>query len=319
MSLIRKLAVVIMAMVILVPAAAIWAAGKNYIIAVIPKGESHAYWKSVEIGAKKAGKELGCTVIFKGPAQESDRAQQIELVEGYISENVSGICLAPLDSDALVDPVAMAKRNNIPVVIFDSALKGTPGKDFLSFVATDNYKGGQMAGDELARELGDKGKVVMLRYAVGSASTEQREKGFLDAIAKHPQIQVIEKDRYGGATLNEAQRNAENMLDRIQLADGIFCPNESTTQAMMNVLSDNGMAGKKKFVGFDTSEALIKGLKEGQIQALVAQNPKFMGYTSVKTLVDHLNGQSVPATIDTGCMLVTPENLNTPKVQELLK
>ncbi|HEX3355984.1 MAG TPA: substrate-binding domain-containing protein, partial [Tepidisphaeraceae bacterium] len=270
-------------------------------IAVIPKGESHAYWKSVKAGVDKAAAETGCVPIWKGPPREDDRSSQIGLVEQYVSDGgVNGICLAPLDASALVDPVGEANKKNIPVLIFDSALKGEAGKDFISFVATDNHAGGAIAGEELARVLGGKGKVVMLRYAVGSASTEQREAGFLEAIAKHPDITMIEKDRFGGATLDEAQKNAENLLDKLKDCDGIFCPNESSTQAMMNVLKDNGLAGKKKFVGFDTSVALLGGLKDGTIEGLVAQNPTYMGYMAVKTMVAHLKGEKVPVSIDTG-------------------
>src|SRR5207247_1800967 len=143
----------------------------------------------------------GVNIIWKGPPKENDRSDQIGLVEQYVADGVSGICLAPLDSAALVDPVTMANKKHIPVVIFDSALKGTAGKEFVSFVATDNKKGGMIAGEELARLLGGKGKVVMMRYAPGSASTDEREKGFLEAMAKNPGIEMIEKDRYGGATL----------------------------------------------------------------------------------------------------------------------
>jgi ribose transport system substrate-binding protein len=291
---------------------------KNYTIAVIPKGESHSFWKSVHNGADKAAREFGATLIWKGPPKEDDRSQQIGLVEQYVSEGVSGICLAPLDGNALIDPVHLANRKKIPVVIFDSPLNGKAGEDFVALTATDNHKGGMMAGEEMARLLNGKGKVALLRYAVGSTSTEAREKGFLDAIAKHPDIQVIEKDRYAGATLNEAQKNAENMLDKIRAADGVFCPNESSTQGMLNVLRDNNLTGKKKFVGFDTSSALLGGLKDGDIQALVAQNPTNMGYTAVKTMVDHLNGKQVPTVVDTGCALVTKETINKPEVQAII-
>jgi ribose transport system substrate-binding protein len=287
-------------------------------IAVIPKGESHSFWKAVHTGAEKAAKETGVEIVWKGPPREDDRSQQIGLVEGYVSEGIDGICLAPLDANALVDPVMLAKQKKIPVVLFDSALKATPGEDYVSLVATDNHKGGEMAGEEMARLLGGKGKVVLLRYAVGSASTEQREQGFLDAIAKHPDIELIEKNHYAGATLNEAQKNSENLLDKLREADGIFCSNESATQGMLNVLRDNGLAGKKKFVGFDTSAALLSALNAGDIQALVAQNPTHMGYLAVKTMVAHLNGEKVPTYIDTGCALVTPESIQTKEVQNIL-
>ena len=287
-------------------------------VAVIPKGTTHLHWKSVEIGAKKAGDEFGVNVIWKGPLTENDVAQQIGLVEQFTQEGVAGIAVAPLDANQLRRPVQQAAAKKIPVVIFDSALSGEVGKDYISYVATDNRKGGVLGGEELARLLGGKGKVVMIRYAVGSASTDEREAGFLSVMEKHPGINLIEKDRYSGATVGEAQRNAENMIDKLREADAIFCPNESSTQGMLNVLKANGLAGKKIFVGFDASPALVAAMKNGEINALVAQNPLQMGYDTVRVLAAHLKRQTVEKSVDTGCALVTKENLDTPEVKKVL-
>src|SRR5687768_673540 len=137
-------------------------------IAVIPKGTSHVFWQSIRAGAERAGKELGVNIIWRGPLREDDRASQVAEVEGFITRGVSGIVLAPLDEVALVGPVSAASRAKIPVVIFDSALKGD---QYVSFVATDNRRGGQMAGEGLAGMIKNRGKIVVLRYAEGSAST----------------------------------------------------------------------------------------------------------------------------------------------------
>src|SRR6266508_6977394 len=128
-------------------------------IAVIPKGTTHVFWQSIHAGAAKAAQELGATIIWRGPLREDDRDSQVSEVEGFVSRGVAGIVLAPLDEAALAPPVADAKRRGIPVVVIDSGLKGD---DFVSFVATDNRKGGALAGDHLAGLLHDTGKVVML-------------------------------------------------------------------------------------------------------------------------------------------------------------
>jgi ribose transport system substrate-binding protein len=287
-------------------------------IAVVPKGTTHAFWNSVEAGARRAEKELGIEIVWKGPQKENDRAQQISIVESFITEGISGIVLAPLDDAALVAPVRQAASRKIPVVIFDSALRGEAGRDFVSFVATDNRKGGHMGGQELARLLNGKGKIVLLRYAEGSASTMEREAGFLEAIAEHPGLTLIESSRYAGPTIAEAQTVAMNMLDRLKEADGIFCPNESSTFGMLLALRQNGLAGRVKFVGFDTSSNLIDGLRKGEIHALVAQNPTRMGYEGVKLLVAHIRGERVPQRVDTGVELVTAENLDTEPIKALL-
>lgn len=297
------------------------AADKKYTIAVIPKGTTHEFWKSVHAGAMKASQETGAEIIWKGPLKEDDRQSQIDTVDNFINRKVDGIVLAPLDDSALRKPVRDAKNANIPVVIFDSALKGS---DWTSFVATDNHKGGEMAGEELARLLGDKGRVVILRYAEGSASTMQREQGFLDAIKKHPNIKVVRDNVYGGATTESAYQASENMLAPLKKGDGsldidgIFACNESTTFGMLRALQEGGWAGKVKYVGFDASAKLVDALKDGQINGLIVQNPFNMGYLGVKTIVDKLNGKDVEKHIDTGATLVTKENMEQPDVKELL-
>jgi len=292
------------------------AAGEK--IAVIPKGTTHSFWKSVEAGARKAGAELGAEIIWKGPLKEDDRAAQIAVVQQFVSSGVSAIVLAPLDDTALRNPVRSAGEHNIPVVIFDSALKGEAGKDFISFVATNNRRGGELGGEELARLLGGKGKVVLLRYAEGSASTAEREAGFLSVMKRYPGITLIVDNRYGGATISSAQDASMNLIDKVREADGIFCPNESSTQGMLLALRQTGLAGSKTFVGFDTSSFLLAALAKGEIQGLVAQNPTRMGYLGVTTAVKHLRGEKVEAAVDTGCVLVTKENRHTPEVEAVV-
>lgn len=287
-------------------------------IAVIPKGTTHVFWKSVEAGARKAGQELDLNIVWKGPLKENDRAQQIALVEQFVSENVAGIVLAPLDDRALLRPVRRAAESNIPVVIIDSGLQGEAGRDFASFVATDNRRGGRLAGEHLVKLLGGRGKVVLLRYQVGSASTTNREEGFLEVVSEHPGIEILVDNQYAGATAGEAIQKSQELLDSLRAADGIFCPNESSTQGMLVTLRKNNLAGSIKFVGFDASEELLAALKQGEIHGLVVQNPFGMGYDGVYAIHRVLQGEEIAHRIDTGVELVTAENLNDPNIQHLL-
>ena len=287
-------------------------------IVVIPKGTTHVFWKSVEQGARQAGKDLGVTVTWKGPLQENDRAQQIQIVQQFVSQGVDGLVLAPLDHAALVRPVQAAGEKKIPVVIFDSALDGTAGKDFVSFVATDSERAGRMGGEQLAGLMGNKGDVVLLRYMVGSASTDARESGFLSAIKADTAMRVVVDNRYAGATTGEAKTAALNMIDQIKAAGGVFCPNESSTYGMLLALRQAGLVGKVKFVGFDASPPLVEALRKGEIDALVVQDPKNMGYKAVEALVKHIRGEQVEPRIDTGAVIVTKENMDTPEVKRLL-
>ena len=291
-------------------------------IAVIPKGTTHVFWQSIHAGAEKAAQELGVSIIWRGPLREDDRSSQVNEVQGFITRGVSGIVLAPLDDSALAPPVADAKRAGIPVVVIDSGLKGD---DYVSFVATDNRKGGRLAGEHLASLLKGSGKVILLRYAEGSESTVQREEGFLEAIGAHKGIEVVSSNQYGGADVEGAYKKSEALLSRYKLPDGrfgidgIFTPNESTTLAMLRVLEGNGWAGQVKFIGFDASDSLVKGLSDAHIDGLVLQDPVNMGYLGVKTMVSHLRGTPVEKRIDTGVRLVTREHMNDPENRELLR
>jgi len=299
------------------------AADSAYTIAVIPKGTTHEFWKSVNAGAVKAQRELTAQgteveVIWKGPLREDDRDQQIQVVENFMARHVSAIVLAPLDFQALVRPVHNAARAKVPVVVIDSDLKSD---EYVSFVATDNYKGGQLAGERMGSLLGGSGKVILLRYAVGSASTEAREAGFLDVLkTKFPAITLISSDQHAGATREMAYQVSQNLLNRFgREVNGIFCPCEPPTIAMTKALRDLGLAGGKvKMVGFDAGSQSVTDMKNGDVQGLVVQNPLLMGYLGVVTAVKHLKGQPVEKRIDTGVVLVTPENMNEPQIKELL-
>lgn len=296
--------------------------GKKLTIAVIPKGTTHEFWKSVQAGSIKAARELSAQgqeveVIWKGPLREDDREQQIQVVEGFISQGVNGIVLAPLDNHALARPVEEAKGAGVPTVIIDSALESN---SITSFVATDNRKGGQLAADRLGQLLNGKGKVLVLRYAEGSASTQDREEGFIEELkTKYPGIEIVSSDQYAGATRDTAKRASENLLNRFgDDVQGIFTPNESTTAGMLLALQDIGKAGKVMFVGFDASDPFLEAMRKNQLHGIVVQNPLNMGYLGVRTMVESLQGKPVEKRIDTGVTIITPDNLNAPEVQSLL-
>lgn len=292
-------------------------------IAVVPKGTTHEFWKAVNAGAFKARDELRAggrpiEVIWKGPLKEDDRDQQVQTVENFMTRRVSGIVLAPLDSQALARPVASAVQAGIPVVIIDSDLKSDRQ---VSFVATDNVKGGVMAARRLGALLGGQGNVILLRYAVGSASTEQREAGFLDTLkAEFPGIRIISADQRAGATRESAYQVAQNLLNRFgHEVNGVFAPNETSTIAMTKALRDRGLAGGQvKMVGFDAGSLEIADLRSGDLQGLVVQDPLRMGYLGVMTLVDHLDGKPVPQRVETTVTLVTRENMDEPAIRDLL-
>ncbi len=295
------------------------AGGKKYRLAVIPKGTTHEFWKSVHAGALQAAEEAGNVSIFwKGPLLENDRNGQISVVEDFIVKQVDGIILAPLDSQALIDSVLHATETGIPVVIFDSALADE--KPIVSYVATDNYAGGKLAAQTLAKALDGKGNVILLRYNPGSESTEQREQGFLETLASEfPDIRVISSDQYAGTTPESAFTKATEVLDKFRdRVNGIFAVCEPNATGTLGALRELNLAGQVKFVAFDPNTDLIDGLEKSHVDGILLQDPVTMGYQAVKQMLAHLEGKEVDKRVKTGEYVATPDNHQDEEIQRLL-
>lgn len=290
--------------------------GSQRRIAVIPKGTTHIFWESIRRGAERAGAEAGAKIFWNGPEREGNREMQIQIVEDFITQKVSGIVLAPIDDKALVPSVEKIFDANIPCIVIDS---GIDTDKYISFIATDNYKGGVLAAERMGKILKGKGKIVVVKYAPGSASTTKRENGFINTIKENfPEIEIVDT-KYGMDTVETSLQATEDLLTKNAELDGLFACNESTSVGALRALQSQGHAGKMKMVGFDAGGLLIEGLKTGDVDSLVVQNPYKMGYEGVKALIDTLDGKKVPRRVDTGVVLVTKENLETPEIQALLK
>lgn len=285
------------------------------VIAVVPKGQALVFWQAVHAGALAAGKEFGADIQWNGPAAETDYTRQIEIVESFIARRVDGIALAPTERVALVSVIERANREGIPVTIFDS---GANTENYVSFVATDNYAGGQMAARRLAQLLGGQGKVAVIAVTPGSASTSERERGFKDILEKQfPGIHIVAL-QYGMADRARSLAVTEDILTAHPDLGGIFASNESSAVGAAQALKSRNLGGKVRLVGFDSSPNLIDDLRGGTIDSLVIQNPYRMGYEAVKTLVNYLQKKTPAKRIDSGATLVTRDNMDTPEVQKLL-
>ncbi len=286
-------------------------------IAVIPKGTTHEFWKSVHYGAEQAAKEFDVEVVWLGPQLENDREGQITVVQNFITQGVDGICLAPLDSQALIASVKEAKDAGIPVVIYDSGLDDE--SIIVSYVATDNFRGGELAAEEMANRLDGRGNVIMLRYNPGSESTQQREEGFLKKLKEYPDIKVMSSDQYLGTTPESSLDKAQQMINKYRdEVDGIFAVCEPNATGVLGALEDAEMTDDVVFIGFDPSPRMVKAMSEQKMKGIVLQDPVRMGYLSVKTMVEHLRGDDVEKRIVTGEYIATPENMKEEKMDKLL-
>lgn len=286
----------------------------NKTIGVVPKGANHIFWKTVHAGAIKAARESGYEVEWKAPTLEVDSARQIEIVESMVNRKLAGIVLAPVDRKALVGVVERAGLAKIPVSIFDSAIDT---KKILSYVATDNEEGGRLGARRMGELLKGKGKVAVIGFMPGSASTMERESGFESEIkAKFPGIEIV-GTQFGMASQAKSMSATENFLSAHPDLAGVFADNESSTVGAVQALKSR-KARHVKLVGFDASDHLVADMREGWIDSLVVQNPFKMGYESTRAVCQHLAGDPVKPMIDSGVRIVLSGELDRPEVKELL-
>ncbi len=290
-------------------------------IALVLQGSLHQYWKFVQAGAKHAVAELAAAgrsvnLSCDAPLREDDREEQAQILERLIKGGVDGIVLSPFDNRFLVEPVERAARGGIGCVVIDSPLDSA---QIVSFIATDNRKGGALAADRVGSLLDRGGKVLVLRYQKGVGSTEAREEGFVQRIRAYPAIEALLSEQYAGVTRDTAKLAAEGLLKKHPDVNAVFTPNESSTAGMLMALQGLQQAGKTVFVGFDASEMYLDTMRYRRIHGLVVQDPFRMGELGVQALVDHLAHRPVQKQIDIAPVLVTPENIDKPDVQNLLR
>lgn len=284
-------------------------------IAVIPKGTAHVFWQTVHAGALAAGEQFNVDILWNGPAAETDYSRQIQIVDSMIARHVDGIALAATDRNALNASIDRAAVQKIPVTIFDS---GVDSKNYQTFVATDNFAGGQAGARKLAELIGGRGRVGMVNNAPGSLSTMDRERGFKEVIEKEfPKIQIV-AEQYSMSDRAKGLAATENILTAHEGIAGIFASAEPASVAAGQALKSRYLTGKVKLVGFDSSEQLINDLKEGVIDALVAQDAFKMGFEAVRTVIDNIDKKEVPKRVDLNAVVVTKADLDKPEIHALL-
>lgn len=282
-------------------------------IGMVPKGRAHIFWQSVHAGAVKAAREKKIELIWNGPVSETDFNGELQIIDSMINQHLDAIALAPIDRTALVSVVDRASAANIPVIIFDSPVDT---QNFVAQVATDNYRAGQLAAQRMIEVLQGKGKVAIVAVQPGAASTMAREKGFEDTIQKGaPGIRIMDK-RYGNADFAQSLAVSENMLTAYPDLDAFFASNESSAVGAAQALTSRH--SKVKLVGFDSSPALLEGLKSGVIDSLIVQDPFRMGYDSILAATEKLNGGTPQKIQNIDPAVVTGANLSDPAIHARL-
>ncbi len=285
-------------------------------IGVVPKAVAHEFWLAVHAGAAEAARDAGVVIEWQGPSAETEFSRQIEIVDAMINSRVDGIVLAPTEATALVGVVERARREGIPVTIFDS---GINTDQFVSFVASNNREAGSTAARTLGELLEGEGKIVVVKNVAGSASTMEREAGFEETLARdYPAIRIVDF-KYCQSDRSIALQVSENMLTANPDLDGIFASAEPGTVGAATALRNRGMVEQVKLVGFDWTYTLERDFREGVISALVVQDPFQIGRTAVQSVLTALRGDTPPKRIDTPTHVVTLENIDDPEIVAVLR
>jgi ribose transport system substrate-binding protein len=298
---------------------------EEFTIVVIPKGMTHEHWQSVRRGAERCAADLAeegiaVRIIFDGPLRERDSLEQIRIVDRRAATGANAIVLAPQHSKTMTSCVKRAADAGIPVVVIDSDL--AERDRYVKYVATDNYHGGELAGEHLVAALAKHGKkrpkLILFRYAVGSEATEQRERGFEDAVNRLcPEVVWLSTDKYAGATRDSAMREAGPMVLQFKdQVDAIFAPNESSATGTVDVLRSQGLNKKVLVMGFDASKQLLQSIRDGDVIGSILQDPYRMGYVSTWMCLRRLRGDNINAnrtdmSLSTGEYLVTKANVDS--------
>jgi ribose transport system substrate-binding protein len=284
-------------------------------IAVIPKGTAHVFWQSVHAGAAAACRDFHEEILWDGPPNETDYSRQLQIFDSMLNRRVDGVVVAAADRTALNGSLDRAARENIPVVVFDSGVDST---NYVTFVATNNYAAGQMAARKLAQLRNGKGNIAIIAHAPGSASTMDRESGFREVLAKEfPALRIV-AEQYSMSDRAKGMAVTENILTAHPDLDGLFASSEPSSVGAAQALKSRGLAGKIKFVAFDSSEGLVADLAAGVIDALVAQDPFRIGYEGVRAVTEKLDGTSPAKKIDLSATVITKPDLDKPEIRKLL-
>lgn len=288
-------------------------------IPVIVKNTSTYYWRVLLAGARKAGKELNIAVPELGPQNDTDITGQIAILESAAANNPLAIVIAASQFEALGKPIDEA-AGKTKVIGVDS---GANSKSYASFVTTDNVAGGRAAGEALAKAIEKtygkaEGEVMLITSVPGAGSLDQRAKGFKEVLAeKYPGITIV-ADKVADGQITTGL----NMMNDVILAKpnlrGAFASSEEMALGVSQAVAENKMEDKIKVVAFDSNDQLVKRLADGVVTALIVQDPFRMGYESVKIAHSASKGEQVPANVDTGVNVVTKDNMNDPRSQELL-
>jgi ribose transport system substrate-binding protein len=285
-------------------------------LAVIPKANADLFFLTVHAGAEEAARKLNVGMTWNGPDQETDYGRQIEIVDAMIARRVDGLAISATDDRALVGPLRRVSQAGIPITVFDSAVNID---NYVSLVATDNYGAGCTAARSLAALLNGVGTVAMLMQKPGGTSTELRERGFEETLAREfPRLRIVAR-QFGMGDRARSMAAAENILTAHPDLGGIFASSEACSIGSIRALRARRLSGKVKLITFDVSDLHLEALRDGTADIMHVQDAFRIGFEAVKSLADKLNGGTPARRLDIPARLIVKGDLDKPAVKELLR
>ncbi len=284
-------------------------------IAVIAKGFQHKFWQTVKEGAEQAANDLGVRITYEGPDTEAQIDKQVEMLDAAISKNPVAICIAALDSKAVLGSLEKAAQRGIKVVGFDS---GVESDLVVATAATDNMAAAALAADKLAEAIGKKGKIGMVVHDQVSTTGRARRDGFRNRIEEaYPDITIVDI-QYGEGDHTRSADAAKAMMTANPDLVAIYGANEGSAIGVMLAVEELGKVGKVQVVGFDSGKKQVDSIRSGNMLGAVTQNPIQLGYKAVEAAYRAYHGEAVEKEIDTGFEWYDKSNVDADKIKPLL-
>jgi ribose transport system substrate-binding protein len=281
-------------------------------IAFVPGVMGNAFYVSMECGIRAEAAKYGFKIDIQG-APQFDPSLQTPIVNAVVAGKPAGLLIAPTDSKAMFVPISQAVSAGIKVALVDTTLADT--SKVITAIATDNTAGGAAAADALAKLIGEKGEVMVIAFQAGASTSDQRQKGFEDEIKKYPNINYIGFQISNNDPSKAAAEVGSTLAAHPNLA-GIFATNDRSAEGAATGLRVADRVGAVKIVGFDAGDTQIKQLRDGLVQALIAQQPYQIGVDGVGAIANSLTGKSVEHAVTTGTVTITKDNLQEPEIQK---
>jgi ribose transport system substrate-binding protein len=280
-------------------------------IALVVKTLNSPFFIDMQRGAEEAARAANVDLVVQAAEREIDVEKQMQIIENLIQARVSALIVTPAGSREVVPAVRKANEAGIPVVIVDTRLDpvaaAAAGVTTLTFIGSDNYRGGQIVGEHLVSASGGRASVAILEGIPGHETGDSRVRGFRDSVKAATGIQIVASqpanwERDQGFTV------FQNMLQAHPTLDTVFACNDMMALGAVEAIAAAGRTGKIRVLGFDAVQDARRAIVAGTIEASVAQSPDEMGRVAVETTLRALKGETVPPDIGVRIGLVTKEN-----------